>query len=36
MKSFGWVMFVLIGGYSSYLLIKSIPDIVRYVKLSSL
>ncbi len=36
MKSFGWFMFVVIGGYSTYLLVKSVPDIVRYVKLSSM
>jgi hypothetical protein len=28
-------MAVLMGGYSAYLLVRSVPDIIRYVKLNS-
>jgi hypothetical protein len=34
MRAFGWTMAVVVGGYASYLFIKSIPDMVRYVKMS--
>jgi hypothetical protein len=36
MRAFGWTMAIVIGGYSTYLVLKSIPDMVRYVKLSSM
>lgn len=36
MRAFGWVMAIVIGGYASYVFVKSIPDMVRYAKLSSM
>jgi len=36
MRAFGWTVAIVVGGFSTYLVIKSIPDMVRYVKLSSL
>ncbi len=35
MRSFGWAMALLIGGYTAYLVVRSVPDIIRYVKLSN-
>ena len=34
MRTFGWTVAVVVGGYASYVFVKSIPDLVRYVKLS--
>ena len=36
MRTFGWVVAIVVGGYSTYLVIKSIPDLVRYAKLSAM
>ena len=36
MRAFGWTVALVVGGYTGYLLVKSIPDMVRYVKLSSM
>ncbi len=36
MRIFGWAVAIVVGGYSAYVLIKSVPDLVRYVKLSSM
>jgi hypothetical protein len=36
MRVFGWTVAAVVGGYATYLLLKSIPDIVRYAKLSSM
>jgi hypothetical protein len=36
MRKFGWAVAVVVGGYSAYVFIKSIPDMVRYVKLASM
>ena len=35
MRTFGWAVAVVVGGYATYLVLKSIPDMVRYAKLSS-
>jgi hypothetical protein len=34
MRAFGWTVAIVVGGYASYVFLKSIPDVVRYVKLS--
>lgn len=34
MRAFGWAVAIIVGSYSGYVLIKSIPDFVRYVRLS--
>lgn len=36
MRKFGWTMALVLGGYATYLVLKSIPDMVRYAKLSSM
>jgi hypothetical protein len=36
MKTFGWAVTVVVGGYAAYLFVKSIPDMVRYAKLSTM
>ena len=36
MRTFGWTVAIVVGGYSTYVFLKSIPDIVRYVKLSAM
>ena len=36
MRKFGWVVTVAVGGYATYLFIKSIPDMVRYAKISTM
>jgi len=36
MRAFGWTVAIVVGGYSAYLFAKSIPDMIRYVKLSSM
>jgi hypothetical protein len=36
MRIFGWAMFGIVGGYSLYLFLRSVPDVVRYVKLSTM
>ena len=36
MRAFGWTVAVIVGSYATYLFIKSVPDMVRYAKLSSM
>jgi hypothetical protein len=36
MRAFGWTVALVAGAYTAYLFAKSIPDIVRYAKLSSM
>jgi hypothetical protein len=36
MKTFGWTIALIAGGYTALLVLKSIPDIGRYIKLSSM
>lgn len=36
MRSFGWAVALITGGYAAYVVLKSIPDIGRYIKLSSM
>jgi hypothetical protein len=36
MRKFGWAVAIVSGGYAAYLFVKSIPDMVRYAKLSSM
>lgn len=36
MRIFGWTVAIVVGGYSAYVLLKSVPDLIRYVKLSSM
>jgi hypothetical protein len=35
MRAFGWAVALVVGGYASYLFVKSIPDMMRYAQLSS-
>jgi hypothetical protein len=35
MRAFGWTVAIVVSGYATYVFMKSIPDMVRYVKLSS-
>jgi hypothetical protein len=34
MRIFGWTVAVVVGGYATYVLLKSTPDMWRYAKLS--
>jgi hypothetical protein len=34
MRKFGWVVTVVVGGYASWLFLRSIPDMARYAKMS--
>ncbi len=36
MRIFGWTVAIVVGGYSAYVFIKSLPDIVRYAKISTM
>jgi hypothetical protein len=36
MRTFGWMVTVVVGGYATYVFLKSIPDMIRYAKISSL
>jgi hypothetical protein len=36
MRTFGWAVALVTGGYAAYLLVRSIPDIGRYIRLSSM
>jgi hypothetical protein len=36
MRAFGWTVAIVVGGYASFVFVKSIPDMVRYVKMSML
>jgi len=35
MRVFGWFVTLACGTYATYVLIKSLPDLVRYAKLRS-
>lgn len=36
MRTFGWTVALVAGGWATYMFLKSIPDMVRYAKLSSM
>lgn len=36
MRTFGWIVTIVAGGYAGYVFVKSIPDLVRYARLSSM
>jgi hypothetical protein len=36
MRTLGWTIAVVVGGYANFMLLKSIPDMVRYVKTSTM
>lgn len=36
MRAFGWTVAAIVGGYTAYVVLKSIPDIGRYIKLSTM
>lgn len=36
MRVFGWTVAVVAGGYTAYVLLKSLPDMGRYIKLSTM
>ena len=36
MRTFGWAVAVIVGGYTAFVVVRSIPDIVRYAKLSTM
>jgi hypothetical protein len=36
MRTFGWTIAIVVGGYSTYVFVRSIPDFVRYVRLASM
>jgi hypothetical protein len=36
MRNLGWAVTVVIGGYAAFMMLKSIPDMVRYVKISTM
>ena len=36
MRTFGWTVAIVVGSYATYLIVKSIPDMVRYAKLNSM
>ena len=36
MRVFGWVVAVIAGGCTAFVLLRSIPDIGRYVRLSTM
>jgi hypothetical protein len=36
MRTFGIVITAVVGGYAAYLFLKSIPDMVRYARISTM
>jgi hypothetical protein len=36
MRAFGWTVALVTGGYAAFILLKSLPDIGRYIKLSTM
>jgi hypothetical protein len=36
MRAFGWTVALIAGGYTAFVLLKSLPDIGRYIKLSQM
>lgn len=36
MRAFGWTIALITGGYSAYVLLRSLPDIGRYIKLNNM
>jgi len=36
MRAFGWAVTIVVGGYATYVFLKSMPDLVRYAKLASM
>lgn len=36
MRAFGWTVALVVGTYATYVFIKSLPDLIRYAKLSAM
>ena len=36
MRTFGWAVAIVVGGYAAFVFVKSIPDVVRYAKISTM
>jgi hypothetical protein len=36
MRAFGWTVAIVAGSFATYLFVKSIPDMMRYAKLSAM
>jgi hypothetical protein len=36
MRVFGWTVAIVVGGYGTYVFLKSVPDLIRYARLSSM
>jgi hypothetical protein len=36
MRAFGWTVTLVVGGYATYVFLKSLPDIARYIKMSTM
>lgn len=36
MRTFGWTVALIGGGYAAYLFLRSIPDLKRYARLSAM
>lgn len=36
MRAFGWTVAIVVGGYTTYVFVKSIPDMIRYMKLRAM
>jgi hypothetical protein len=36
MRTFGWAVTIVVGGYATYVFLRSLPDMYRYAKLSSM
>jgi hypothetical protein len=36
MRTFGWTVALVVGTYATYVFLKSLPDFVRYAKLSAM
>lgn len=36
MRKFGWAVTIVVGGYATFVFLKSIPDLVRYAKLRAM
>jgi hypothetical protein len=36
MRKFGWAVAIAVSGYATYLFVKSVPDMIRYAKISTM
>ena len=36
MRIFGWTVALVVGGYATYVFLRSIPDMYRYARLSTM